>query len=167
KGYRLLRRDGKPKRWLDKLLVNSLQSLVFNSWLAERMNRGLFDTVIHGDIAMKHETGGKFLVGDAAAEAPRAKAFEISATGPLFGKKYHEAQFEAKQIEDEVLEGFELGRPDFKALPGARRPIRFPLTDWAVEETPDGLWVRFFLPAGAYATAVLREVMKLTPEDVE
>jgi tRNA pseudouridine13 synthase len=36
-----------------------------------------------------------------------------------------------------------------------------------VETVPEGLWVRFFLPKGAYATAVLREVMKKNPEGVE
>jgi tRNA pseudouridine13 synthase len=45
--------------------------------------------------------------------------------------------------------------------------LRFPLIEWSVETVPEGLWVRFFLPKGAYATAVLREVMKKNPEGVE
>lgn len=35
----------------------------------------------------------------------------------------------------------------------------------SVEETSEGLWVSFFLPKGAYATTVLREVMKKNPEE--
>jgi tRNA pseudouridine13 synthase len=30
-----------------------------------------------------------------------------------------------------------------------------------VEPVPEGVWLSFFLPKGAYATAVLREVMKV------
>lgn len=165
RGLALIRQGrGRSKRWLDKLLINSLQSLLFNDWLALRMARGLYDTVLSGDIAHKYATGGKFQVGDAATEAPRAAAFEIGATGALFGRKYHEAQGEARAIEDEVLTARGLAREDFVGSPGSRRPIRWPLADATVEEAPDGLWISFYLPRGAYATAVLREIMKADPD---
>jgi tRNA pseudouridine13 synthase len=165
RGYKLVK-SGRwnRKKWLDKFLVNSLQSLIFNDWLALRLERGLFDRVIHGDVAEKVATHGKFLVGEPDVEQPRALAFEISPTGPLFGKKYHEAQFEARALEDEVLARYELGRGEFGGTPGSRRAIRIPLADWAVEEASEGLWLSFFLPRGAYATAVLRELMKANPE---
>jgi tRNA pseudouridine13 synthase len=82
----------------------------------------------------------------------------------LLGKKYHEAHGPAREIEDEVLARRGLTREDFLGCPGSRRPIRWPLQDATVEETADGLWLCFFLPKGAYATAVLREVMKADPE---
>lgn len=161
RGLGLIRKGrGKSKRWFDKLQINALQSLLFNDWLALRLERGLYDQVVTGDVAHKFATGGKFLVGDAAVEQPRATAMEICATGPLFGKKYHEAAGDARAIEDEVLAGRELKREDFVGSPGSRRPIRWPLGEFAVEEAPEGLWLSFFLPRGAYATAVLREVMK-------
>lgn len=46
---------------------------------------------------------------------------------------------------------------------GARRPLRVPLTEVHVAEDEDGLLLVFALPKGAYATAVLREVMKGPP----
>jgi tRNA pseudouridine13 synthase len=49
------------------------------------------------------------------------------------------------------------------ALDGARRPLRVPLTEVQVAEDEEGLLVEFALPKGAYATAVLREVMKGPP----
>lgn len=150
----------RKSRWLDKLLANALQSMLFNEWTRLRLERGLYDTLLDGDIAVKHVSGGKFQVGDAAVENPRAKTLEISPTGPLFGRKYHEAMGPAREIEDEVLNAFGLTRDLFRPLSGSRRPIRFPMADVAFEAVPEGYWVSFFLPKGGFATAVLREVMK-------
>ena len=164
RGLAVLRSGHKPRGWLDKLKAQAVQSWVFNDWVAARLAGGTFATVLHGDIAVKHETGGKFLVGEPEVEAPRAASFAISATGPMLGRKYHEAQFEARAIEDAVLEGLDLTRDLFRPLPGARRPIRMPLEEWTIEADADGYWVGFFLPSGGYATAVLREIMKVEPE---
>lgn len=166
KGYELATK-GKvhSPSWLKKFLLFSLQSLLFNDWLALRLQMGLFEQVILGDVAKKHDTGGEFVVQDIAAENPRALRFEISATGALYGKKYREAEGPARALEEQILQKYGLGRHHFATRRGDRRLIRFPLSEWSVEETQEGLWVGFFLPKGAYATAVLREVMKKNPEE--
>ncbi len=162
RGYRLVKEGkGRGSPWLKRFLIGSLQSLLFNEWVALRMERGLYDRVVQGDWAKKHATGGEFLVEDPERENPRALRLEISATGPLFGKKYPEAQGEARALEDEVLARFGLGREEFWRRRGARRPIRVPLEEWSLEETLEGLWLGFFLPKGSYATSLLREVMKV------
>ena len=177
RGYKLVKEGkGRGSPWLKRFLIGSLQSLLFNDWVALRMALGLYDRVVLGDWAKKHATGGEFLVED-PGEAERALRLEISATGPLFGKKYPEAQGEARAIEDEVLARYGLKREEFRARRGARRPIRVPLAEWKVEEAPEGLWLSFFLPKGSYATSLLREVMKVealdhleaepAPEDAE
>ncbi len=168
RGYELLQK-GKlhSPSWLKKLFVSSLQSLLFNDWLAMRLEMGLFGQVIEGDVAKKHDTGGEFVVQDAALENPRALRFEISATGALYGKKYREAEGAARALEDQILQKYGLERGHFASRRGDRRMIRFPLSEWQVEEAPEGLWISFFLPKGAYATAVLREVMKKNPEEGE
>ncbi|MCX7783559.1 MAG: tRNA pseudouridine(13) synthase TruD [Meiothermus sp.] len=168
KGYELVKK-GKihSPSWLKRFLLSSLQSLLFNDWLALRLERGLFDQVIEGDVAKKHDTGGEFVVQDAALENPRALRFEISATGALYGKKYREAEGAARALENQILQKYELERHHFASRRGDRRLIRFPLTESSVEETSEGLWVSFFLPKGAYATAVLREIMKKNPEEGE
>jgi len=168
KGYALAQKNKvHSPSWLKKFLLSSLQSLLFNDWLALRLEEGLFTQVIEGDVAKKHDTGGEFIVQDAARENPRALRFEISATGPLYGKKYREAEGLARALEDRILQKYRLERSHFASRRGDRRLIRFPLTEWGVEEAPEGLWVRFFLPKGAYATAVLRELMKRNPEESE
>ncbi len=168
KGYELVKK-GKvhAPSWLKKFLLSSLQSLLFNDWLALRLEMGLFGQVIEGDVAKKHDTGGEFVVQDATQENPRAQRFEISATGALYGKKYREAVGPARSLEDQILQKYELERHHFASRRGDRRLIRFPLTESSVEETSEGLWVSFFLPKGAYATTVLREIMKKNPEEGE
>jgi tRNA pseudouridine13 synthase len=158
RGLYLLRQGkGRSKRWLDRLCINSLQSLIFNDWVAARLQAGTLNQVMRGDIAHKHATFGKFLVDDAARENPRAVSFEISATGPMLGRKYHEAQFDARDIEDGVLATRGLTRDDFKPCLGSRREGRVLLNHVAVELAETGIWLRFALPRGAYATSVLRE----------
>ncbi len=87
-GLRVLRgesalRDPQVRRFLS----SSVQSALFNRFVSLRLERGLFDTLLSGDMAKKHDTGGVFLVEDAAAETPRAQRGEVSATGTLFGRK--------------------------------------------------------------------------------
>ncbi|MGQ9510901.1 MAG: tRNA pseudouridine(13) synthase TruD [Thermaceae bacterium] len=161
RGYRLVKEGkGRGTPWLKRFLIGSLQSLLFNDWVALRMERGLFDRVVLGDVAKKHETGGEFLVQDPERESERALRLEISATGPLFGRKYFQSQGEARALEDEVLARYDLKREDFTLRRGARRPVRVPLPEVELEESPEGLWLSFFLPKGSYATSLLREVMK-------
>ena len=50
--------------------------------------------------------------------------------------------------------------PGGLAMEGGRRPLRVPLEDPMAEMEGDGLVLSFTLPRGAYATSVLREVMK-------
>jgi len=45
-------------------------------------------------------------------------------------------------------------------LKGARRPLRFPLSEAAAEKDDRGLVLSFALPPGCYATVVLREIIK-------
>jgi tRNA pseudouridine13 synthase len=166
RGYRLVKTGkGRGTPWLKRFLIGSLQSLLFNDWVALRMERGLFDRVVLGDVAKKHDTGGEFLVQDPERESERALRLEISATGPLFGKKYFQSQLEARGLEDEVLARYSLAREEFGARRGARRPIRVPLAEMGLEEKEEGLWLSFFLPKGSYATSLLREVMKKDPEE--
>ncbi|GBD22825.1 tRNA pseudouridine synthase D [bacterium HR29] len=161
KGLAVLRGRRFGPRWLERLLVSSVQSLLFNEWLAERMRRGLFDRFLEGDVAKKHATGGEFTVTEPETERERLLRFEISPTGPIFGRKMREAAGPARAFEDEILARYGLARQAFGRRRGDRRFARVPLREWSVEPSPEGLWVSFALPKGAYATAVLREVMKV------
>ena len=145
-----------------RFLISAFQSEVFNAVLEERADA--FDRVELGDLARVEESGGLFWVDDLDREQPRAKAFEISATGPIFGKKMRSPVGDVARLEREVFDRFglpaelaNLSLPRGIRARGSRRPLR--IRPEGLEVTPlaegDGLRVQCGLPSGAYVTVLL------------
>ena len=115
---------------------------------------------------MKMENGACFLVEDAVKEQPRADRFEISPTGILFGSRVAWASGEPGEIERAVVAESGATQESLTeaakacGFRGERRSFRIPLAnlEWTLEGTI--LTLSFSLPPGAYATNVLRELMK-------
>ena len=143
-----------------KLLVSSYNSLLFNLTLKKRMEQNLFTKLLPGDIAKKHDTGGIFLVSDLEKEQPRADRLEISATGPIWGKKMKRAGDAAAALEEKILSSQGLTPDVFRKQPGSRRSLRIALKEVKVSQEKEGLRLEFFLPKGSYATVLLDEIMK-------
>jgi tRNA pseudouridine13 synthase len=152
---------------LRRLWVSALQSRLFNEIMAKRIDT--LDRLLPGDFAYKHENGACFGVEDAAAEQPRADAFEISPTGPLIGFRVSLPEGEPLRIEQEVFAAHGLSPGDFKRagqlrVKGDRRPLRVQPTDidlaGGVDEHGPHITVAFTLPAGSFATTLMRELMK-------
>ena len=170
---------------LRRLWVSALQSEMFNEVLARRVSGGTMDRVLRGDFAVKHENNAGFIVEDESAEQARAEMFEISPTGPLVGYRMTLPQGEPLAIEEEVFATHNMTREDFKReghhrVKGSRRPLRVRPEDvelaGGVDEHGPFISVAFTLPAGSFATVLLRELMKserhavetkLTTEDTE
>ncbi|MFO0974311.1 MAG: tRNA pseudouridine(13) synthase TruD [Phycisphaerae bacterium] len=152
---------------LRKFFISALQSELFNAVLARRI--ATLDRLCDGDLACKHDTGAVFRVESAAAEQPRAERFEVSATGPILGHRMSTPTGVPAEIEAEACAAAALALPDFDRLgplrpPGSRRPLRFQPHEVSVETQHDErgplLRLKFALPAGCYATVLLREVCK-------
>jgi tRNA pseudouridine13 synthase len=155
-----------PSRQMQGFFISALQSALFNQVVALRIRQGTLDTVIAGDVVRKEDTGGIFTVEDVAAERPRAAAWGITATGPIYGYKLMEARDEAGALEAQVLAEAGLTLDDFRAVKaeGVRRPLRFNPEDLTWEpQDGNSLVVSFFAPKGSFATLLLRELMK-TPD---
>lgn len=149
---------------LKKLYLSAYQSFLFDQLLDGRLDR--LDELMDGDLAYKHDNGACFLVTDAAAEAPRAAAFDISPTGPMFGCKMTEPAGSVREREWQLLaaEGITLDSFNLSGglrMEGERRPLRVPLLEPKAGLDAEGLMLEFGLPRGSYATAVLREIMKV------
>ncbi len=153
--------------WLAGFAVSAYQSWIFNAVLAARLPA--LDRILTGDLAFFHDTGRTAPVRDVAADQRLAERFLLSATGPIVGHTMAEPTGEAAAIEQRILaaEGIrvaELPRSGPLKCVGSRRPIRFQPADSTVETGEDDLGVyldlRFTLPRGCYATAVLREICK-------
>lgn len=162
-GLELLR-GGAAKRdkWLRRFLISAYQSYLCNRYLARRMEMGAFDQLLSGDVAKKYATGGMFEVVDLATEQPRYAAHEISFTAPIFGAEMWQAKAAAGELEQAVLAEAATTLDDFARVrtEGTRRLGRLLLSELSVAVHEAGIVVTFFLPKGAYATTVLREVMK-------
>jgi len=165
-----------------RLWVSALQSHLFNQVLARRVPGLGIDKVYAGDMAEKHDNGACFYVEDAGAEQVRCAAFEISPTGPLVGYRVNLATGEGGAIEEAVLTESGLKPADFRdagrhKVKGARRSLRVRPVDVSLESGVDDaggyITVAFTLPAGAFATMLLREIMHddeeivPTPRNVE
>ncbi len=159
---RMLRGEKVPGgRRLNGFFISALQSHLFNWNLKERIESGLYDRVLTGDRARRHDTGGMFLIGDAAEESERARRLEISAALPLYGRKVAGGLEAAAAHEDKTLQRFGLRRSDFRRYTrGDWRISRVRPEDMALRPGPDGYVAEFTLPSGSYATAFLRELTK-------
>jgi len=151
----------------DRLMISALQSELFNAWLVARVADGLYARVITGDVLHK-QPGGMFTCEDAAVDEPRLLAGELVATGPMFGDKMRRAAGLAGEREDAILAAAGLEHDSWHAVrqiaEGTRRDASIQVADVAVEAEADAIVVAFTLPGGAYATAVMREVMKSPSE---
>ena len=169
KGWRIVHRGWRARRrWLHKLLLSSYQSWLCNRYLSLRMREGLLDRCLAGDVARKHETGGMFLVEDADADTRRQAAGEISFTAPMYGHRMWVAEGAAGELEERILAEQELVGFNWKQskVTGTRRTGRLVPSDLSVQGEAEGIRLSFSLPKGGYATAVLREVMKVGNPDL-
>jgi len=167
KGMNIVRGKLRVKdRWLRRFLISSYQSYLCNLYLARRVEAGLFYKILPGDIAKKYSTGGMFIVEDAEREQPRYNRQEISFTAPIYGSRMWMARGPAGEFESEILKeaGVTLDMFDQVKVEGTRRLGRLSISDIQVEIEGSNLVVSFTLPKGAFATSVLREIMKTEPE---
>jgi tRNA pseudouridine13 synthase len=158
-----VRRD----RFLRKLALSAFQSALFNEWLGERLTTGAFRRAEAGDLLQLgvDGRGPVFLCQDPEVDDVRVQRFEVSPTGPLFGSRMRWPEGEPLRRERELFErqglsdaAMDRGGDEFA---GARRACRVRQENWAVEEVDDGLRLTFSLPRGAYATSLLRELLKV------
>lgn len=161
----LLRGGRAPRdRFERKLLVSTLQSHLFNVYLAERIAEGLFDRTIRGDVVRREDSGGLFVAEDVAETDARMARWEVSPTGPMFGARMRWPEHDARAREEALLARAGVTAEHLERFArsgeGTRRPIRARVTGIAVSATPEGVLLSFELPAGAYATTLIREVLK-------
>ena len=146
------------------LLLSAARSELFNRVLAARIAGDSWDRPLPGEAWILD--GSRSVFGPEPfddALAARLAAFDIHPSGPLWGKGELRTTGEALVLEQGVLE-----TPDGRALANGleraglrqeRRALRLRPGDLAWDRpSPDALRLRFRLPPGTYATAVLAEL---------
>jgi tRNA pseudouridine13 synthase len=165
---------GRPRRvnaFLRKFSLSAVQSALFNRYVAARMDDGLPRRVLPGDVLAKWPFGGMFVAEDLPREQARLEAREVIPAGPMFGKKLFAARAEAARREAAVLAEAGLTAESFhgfgKLLSGTRRWVYVWVDDLAATVEPEGVRLSFTLPAGSYATVLLRELTHNEPVEGE
>jgi tRNA pseudouridine13 synthase len=148
--------------FLRKLGLSAVQSAVFNACLSARLRDGLLGRVLAGDVLMKWPFGGLFVAEDLPREQARLEAKEVIPGGPMFGRKTFAAKDEAAQRETQALTEAGLTAEAFngfgKLLSGTRRYDYVWVDDLTAQVESEGVRLSFTLPAGSYATVLIREL---------
>jgi tRNA pseudouridine13 synthase len=153
------RRVERDKR---SFLLSAARSQIFNEVLATRVERGSWDTALEGEIwslAGSRSWFGPEPFSDVLAG--RLASGDIHPSGPLWGQGEPPSQGEAGALEREVaaanadlVAGLASARMDQE-----RRPLRLMPKELKWRWLDDtALELSFELPAGAYATVVVREL---------
>jgi tRNA pseudouridine13 synthase len=145
------------------LVLSAVRSQLFNAVLSRRVSEGSWNRALPGDAMQLHGSQSYFVATVVDADLQqRVAAHDVHPTGPLHGRGAAVVEAEALALEKAVLAGY----PDWQAgleaagLKQERRALRLTLDDleWT-QPAAETLCLEFSLPAGAYATSVLRELL--------
>jgi tRNA pseudouridine13 synthase len=143
-------------------LLSAARSLAFNSVLAARVAQGTWSRLLQGEVVNLAGSNSVFVaeVVDANLEA-RCEAQDVHPSGPLPGAGGLPPLAEAASVENAALASLEplVAALSEAGVAASRRPLRLLVSelDWSLEG--DVLNVSFGLSRGAFATAVLREIV--------
>jgi len=146
------------------LYLSAARSFLFNELLSQRVAAGDWNQAIGGDVMLLAGTNSYFVpeANDANIQQ-RLASFDIHPSGCLWGKGETPAQAEAAELERTLAEAHPVLCRGLEqaGLKQERRALRLPVAElqWEVDAPKQLLELRFYLPAGTYATTVLREVL--------
>jgi len=146
------------------LALSSARALLFNRVLSERIATGCWDSPVAGD-AMQLDGSHSFFIADSIDDdlLRRVREHDVHPTGPLCGKGESPVGGECLALESAVLADYGTWLEGLAAagVRQARRALRVVPDDISWDwQTDDCLQLTFSLPAGSYATAVLRELIE-------
>lgn len=148
------------------LYLSAARSFLFNLVLSQRVTDNTWDQALAGDVMQLDGSHSVFKIEQPDEEIARRLAqHDIHPTGPLWGKGDLASKEAAAALESAILDA----HPDLQrglerfGLEQERRALRLPAKElaWAFPE-PGVLRLEFHLPAGAYASSVLREVAEIS-----
>ena len=156
------------KREERSMLLSAARSELFNRVLAARVEAGNWNAALDGEVWMLD--GSRSVFGPEAltdALHARLEAFDIHPTGPLWGEGELRSTETVREVELAAMAGDTAGRLrsglERADLKQERRALRLRPQDMAWCRRDEGaLELRFSLPAGCYATTVLRELGEIT-----
>ena len=148
------------------LYLSAVSAFLFNVVLHTRVNDGSWERILSGEAVSLDGSRSVFLADDPSSLAERLARHDIHPSGPLWGVGDPLSEDEALALENAAItpyralaDGLEQARVE-----AMRRALRLPVRDLEWQRQDDCLTLAFMLPAGAFATAVLREVVQVVDE---
>jgi len=155
------------KRNQKSIYLSAARSWLFNLVLAERIHQDNWNKALLGDVMLLAGTKASSFIVDELSDGlkNRLSEMDIHVTGPLWGRGRVSVHSESLIVEEQVLAEWQDWQQGLEkaGLSQERRSLRlFPSNfKWQFIEC-DQLELEFFLPAGCYATAVMRELAVIT-----
>ena len=143
-------------------MLSAARSVIFNAMVAARVEQGSWNRLLAGDVANLDGRGSVFAVETPdAVLAQRCAALEIHPTAPLMGEGESLARGRVLELEEEIAAQFPEAMTVIRAerMNAERRSTRIRVRDPEHELRDDVLHLKFTLPAGSFATTVLREII--------
>ena len=142
--------------------LSAARSEVFNLVVSERLKQGVANRVLPNDIVQLSGSHSWFVADekeDLNVLQLRLEQGDLQLTAPLIG----ETAQPACSLENDIVQQHQdiANLMKQERLKPARRPLLMKPKDfnWQFEET--GLRLKFYLPAGSYATALVRELVNI------
>ncbi|MDP5458576.1 tRNA pseudouridine(13) synthase TruD [Alishewanella sp. SMS8] len=159
---RLFRGESIADRQLRGLALSASRSFLFNQVLSARIQQGHFQQLMAGDVVQLNGSGSIFPVTEPdAVLQQRLYSADIHLTAPLCGEGKALVSADAALFEQQVLapwqhwvSGLELLRVQV-----GRRAMRVIPESVSATVEADTVTLQFALPAGCFATSVLRELV--------
>ncbi|SEL89389.1 tRNA pseudouridine13 synthase [Colwellia chukchiensis] len=144
------------------MFLSAARSLIFNQIISARIEQNKFDSLMAGDVLMLAGTQSVFVANTIDDSlSTRLAQRDLDITAPMWGAGELMSSDNARNFEQSIAEQYQelcqgLARFDLKQ---ERRRIRLTVTETDIEVNNDVVTLSFFLPAGAYATTVMRELI--------
>lgn len=142
------------------IFLSAARSWIFNHILSQRVAQNTWDQAQAGDVFMLNGTKSCFVNdGDPTLEE-RTEQQDIHPTGALWGKGELLTIGDIAALEQQIAEALnDLAKGLIKyGLKQERRSLRLPVSEFEYEFTEGEMKLSFSLPAGSFATVVLREL---------
>jgi tRNA pseudouridine13 synthase len=154
----------KPKsRHMQGLYLSAARAWLFNQILAARVEQQNYQSLLDGDVFVLAGSHSWFYEPLNEALRQRYQRFDIHPSAALWGKGELASRAAVAQLEQNIAKEYSLLARGLEqqSLTQDRRSIRLMLNDlqhtW---QSPQQLRLRFALPSGAFATTVLKELMR-------
>ena len=146
------------------LYLSAARSALFNAVLARRVAEESWDRALPGEVLMLAGSHSIFTAAEVdAVLRQRVAAFDLHPTGPLWGARELRSGGAVRELEEAVAATLPVFRDGLAAagLGQERRALRLAVSNATLEfPEPRTAVLDFRLPAGAYATTVLRELVR-------